>query len=112
MLPALTGRLVLGLDAAARSVRVARRRFAGELGALVEIAPHRQFSGRRAGPVSLLITGVAAVETRGHAALALRARAFRIDQRLHFIAPAIAFRTLADAAQVVQGAEDFRKPRQ
>src|SRR5581483_8321262 len=93
-------------------VRVARGEVARNLGAFVDIAADRDQRGRRAGPVGLLETVIAAVETGDHARAAVAARRLRVDQRLHLVAPFGAFIAAADAAQIMQRAEDFCEPLQ
>src|SRR5581483_8272827 len=93
-------------------VRVARGEVARNLGAFVDIAADRDQRGRRAGPVGLLETVIVAVETGDHARAAVPARRLRVDQRLHLVAPFGAFIAAADAAQIMQRAEDFGEPLQ
>ena len=66
----------------------------------------------RAGPVRLLESIVAAIEAGDDTAAAFARRRLRIDQRLHLVAPFLAFVGTADAAQIVKAAENFREPLQ
>src|SRR6202040_2998379 len=77
------------------------------LRAFLDVAADRDGSCRRAGPVGLLKTVIAAVEARDHAGAAVARGGFGIDQRLHFVAPFGAFIGAANAPQIVQGAEDL-----
>src|SRR3569833_398358 len=94
------------------SVRVACGEVAGDLGAFVHIATNRHQRRRRAGPVGLLEAVIAAVEAGDHAGAALACGRLCVDQRLHLVTPFVAVIIAADAAEVVQGAEDFGQPLQ
>src|SRR5260221_428056 len=65
-----------------------------------------------AGAVALLVAAVTAIEARDHAQPPVPARGFGIDDRLHLVAPLLAFVGAADIAQVVQGAENLGEPLQ
>src|SRR3954465_5450906 len=97
---------------AAVSVRVTRREIARDLGAFLDIAADRHRRGRRAAPVGLLKTVIAAVEAGDHAGAAFAGGGFGIDQRLHLAAPFVALVGPADAAQIVQPTENLRQPLQ
>ena len=62
--------------------------------------------------VGLLKAVIAAVEAGDHAGAAVAGGGFGIDQRLHLVAPFRPFIGAADAAQIVQRAEDFGQPLQ
>src|SRR5262245_35504323 len=93
-------------------VRVPRREVARNLDAFVDVALDRDGRRRGAGAVGLLESVIAAVEGCDHAGAAVAGRRLRVDQRLHLVAPFQAFIAAADAAQIVQGAEDFGEPLQ
>src|SRR3972149_4813866 len=68
--------------------------------------------GVGAAPIGLLVGEIAAIEARDHPAATLGPGLLGFDQVVHLAAPAAAFgRRAAERAQIVQGAEDFRKPR-
>src|ERR1700719_230782 len=94
----------------ALSLRVACSYVANELGPFLQIAADDQVRRRRTGAVGLLIAAVAPVEACYHPRAALGLRSFGVDQGLHLVAPLLAFIGPADAAQIVQGTENFRKP--
>ncbi|GCC45064.1 hypothetical protein chiPu_0028816, partial [Chiloscyllium punctatum] len=96
----------------ARSVGIAGRQVARDFRAFLDVAADRDGSCRRAGPVGLLEAVVAAIEARHHARPAVARGGFGIDQRLHLVAPFGALVGAADAAQIVQGAEDLGQPLQ
>src|SRR6266571_1288279 len=77
--------------------------------ALVEVAANGEIGGRRAGPVGLLKAAIAAVEARRQALPPLAARRLGLEQRLHLVAPDLALVGAAQAAQVMQCAEDLGK---
>src|SRR5665213_2585861 len=85
---------------------------ARNLGAFLDVAADRDRGRRRAGPVGLLETIIAAVEARDHAGAAVARGGFGIDQRLHLVAPFAALIAAANAPEVMQGAEDFGQPLQ
>src|SRR5581483_630914 len=89
------------------SVRIAGRQVARDFGALVDVAADRDEGGRGAGAVGLLEAVIAAVEARDHAGAAVAAWRLGIDQCLHLVAPFAAFIAAADAAQIMQRAEDL-----
>src|SRR6266545_3465740 len=90
-----------------RSVRIARGHFARDLGTFLEIAANDHLGRRRARAVALLIAAVAAIEARDHAQAPLPARGLGVDDRLHLVAPLLAFVGATDVAQIMQGAEDL-----
>src|SRR5581483_7653084 len=94
------------------SVGIAGRQVTRDLRAFIDVAADRDQGGRGAGAIGLLETIIAAVEARDHAGAAVAGRRFGVDQRLHFIAPFAAFIAAADAAQVMQRAEDLGQPLQ
>src|SRR5947209_9534378 len=89
------------------SVRVTRREIPRNLRAFLDVAADRHRRGRGAASVGLLEAIVAAVEAGDHAGAALARGRFGIDQRLHLAAPFVALVGPADAAQIVQPAEDL-----
>src|ERR1700712_4129089 len=93
-------------------IRVTRRQIARDLRAFLDVAADRYRGGGGAGAVGLLKTVIAAVEAGDHAGAAVAGRGFGIDQRLHLIAPFGALVGAADAAQIVQRAENFGQPLQ
>src|SRR5712675_2611387 len=93
-------------------VGVAGGQIPRDLRAFVDVSADRDGGCRRAGPVGLLEAVIAAVEARDHAGAAVARGGFGIDQRLHFVAPFWAFIGAANAAQIVQGAEDLGQPLQ
>src|SRR5919201_1804680 len=96
----------------ARSVRITRGHLARDLRALLEVAANDQLRRRRARAVTLLIAAVTAIEARDHPQPPVPARRLGVDQRLHLVAPLLAFVGAADVAQIVQGAEDLGEPLQ
>src|SRR5215469_796364 len=93
-------------------IRVAGGDVAGDLGAFFQIAVDNGVGGRRAAAIGLLKTSIAAIETRDHLLAAGSARRFGVDQRLLLRAPFLAFVAVANAAQEMECAEDFRQPLQ
>ena len=93
-------------------VRVPRGQIARDFRAFLDIAADRDRGRGRAGPVGLLEAVIAAVEAGDHAGAAVAGGGFGVDQRLHLVAPFRAFIGAADAAQIVQRAEDFGQPLQ
>src|SRR5579859_1552041 len=93
-----------------RSIAIARRDFAGDLRALLKVAADGEVGGRRAGAVGLKIGPVAAVEMGDELGAPLPRWRFGVEQRLHLGAPLVALIGAADAAQVLQAAEDLGKP--
>src|ERR1700676_3721897 len=85
---------------------------ASDLGALFEIAANDEVGRGRARPVALLEAAIAAVEARDHLIVAAARRRFGVDQRLRFGAPFLSFGVVANAAQEMQRADDFRQPLQ
>src|SRR5262249_3956435 len=94
------------------SVGITRGHLARDLGTLFEVAANDQLRRRRARAVSLLIPAVTAIEARDHPQPPVPARRLGVDQRLHLVAPLLAFVGAADVAQIVQGAEDLGEPLQ
>ena len=95
-----------------RLIRVTRRQIARDLRAFLDVAADRHRGGGRAGAVGLLKTVIAAVEAGDHTGAALAGGGLGVDQRLHFVAPLRPLVGAADAAQIVQRAEDFGEPLQ
>src|SRR4029079_4093959 len=93
-------------------VRVTCRQIARDLRAFLDVAADRDGGGGRAAPVGLLKAVIATVEAGDHAGAALAGGGFGVDQRLHLAAPFVALVGPADAAQIVQPAEDLRQPLQ
>src|SRR5262249_21087960 len=62
---------------------------------------------RRAGAIALLVAAIAAIEAGDHTHAPLAARGLGVDERLHFVAPFLAFIGAANIAQIVQRAEDL-----
>src|ERR1700759_240951 len=93
-------------------IRVARGEVAGDFGAFLDIPADRYRRGRRAGAVGLLKAVIAAIKARDQPGAAIAARGFGVDQGLHLVAPFRAVIGAADAAQIVQRAEDFGEPLQ
>src|SRR5271167_2947633 len=93
-------------------VGVAGGDVAGDFRALFEVAADDDVGGWRAGPVALLEAAIAAVETCHHLIVAVAARRFGVNQGLRLVAPFRAFIVVADAAQEMQRAKDFREPLQ
>ena len=91
---------------------VARRDVAGDFGALLQITADHDVSRGRTSPVALLEAAIAAVEACDHRIVAVAGRRLGIDQCLGLGAPFLAFIRIAEAAQEVQRAEDFRQPLQ
>src|ERR1700722_4558759 len=89
-------------------IGVARGDVTGDLGALFEVAVNNDVGRRRAGPVALLEAAIAAIETGDHLVVAVARRRFGIDQRLRLGAPFLALVAIANAAQEMQRAENFR----
>src|ERR1700730_5430688 len=83
-----------------------------DLRAFLDVAADRDGSCRRAGPVGLLKTVIAAGEARDHPGAAVARGGFGIDQRLHLVAPFRSFIGAANAPEIVQGAEDLGQPLQ
>src|SRR5271166_4268031 len=96
-----------GLGLRLMSVRVARSHVANDLGAFFQVSANDEISSRRAGPVALLIAMIPAVEAGDHARSAVAAWRLGVDQGLHLVAPLLALIGAAEAAQIVQRAEDF-----
>src|SRR5262249_19930014 len=90
-----------------RSVGVARRHLAGDLGTFLEVAANDQVGGRGAGAIALLVAAIAAIEAGDHARASLAARGPGVDEGLHLVAPLLAFIGAADIAQIVQRAENL-----
>src|ERR1700722_6740326 len=90
------------------SIGVAGGNVAGDFGALIEIAVNDDVRRRRARPVALLEAAIAAIKARDHRVMAVARRRFGLDQRLRLGAPFLAFIAVADAAEEMQRAEDFR----
>src|SRR6516162_1675770 len=90
-------------------IRVAGGDIASDLGAFFQIAADDDIGGGCAVAVGLLKAAIAAVETRHHLLAAGSARRFGVDQRLGLGAPFLAFVVVANAAQEMQRAEDFRQ---
>src|SRR6185295_4337643 len=88
-------------------VCISRRQVARNFHAFVDVAADRDGRGGGAGAVGLLKAVIAAVEGRDHAGATVAGGRLGVDQRLHFVAPFQAFIAAADAAQIVQGAEDL-----
>src|SRR5262245_2630968 len=95
-----------------RSVRVAGGHLAGDLRAFLEVAANDELRRWGAGAVALLVAAVTAIEARDHAQPPVPARGFGIYERLHLVAPFLAFVGAADIAQVMQGAENLGEPLQ
>src|SRR6266436_9948469 len=93
-------------------IAVAGRDLAGDVGTLFEIAADDQIGGGRAGAVGLQVGPVAPIEVSNELGASLARRRLRIEQRLHLGTPLGALVGAAEAAQVVQAAENFGKPRQ
>src|SRR5262249_38769917 len=90
-----------------RSVGVARRHIAGDLGTFLEVAANDQVGRRGAGAIALLVAAIAAIEAGDHARAPLAARGLGVDEGLHLVAPLLAFIGAADSAQIVQRAENL-----
>src|SRR5215475_5548485 len=90
-----------------RSVGVARRHIAGDLGTFLEVAANDQDGRRGAGAIALLVAAIAAIEAGDHTRAPLTARGLGVDEGLHLVAPLLAFIGAADIAQIVQRAEDL-----
>src|SRR5580700_6644363 len=93
-------------------ISVAGGDIAGDMGALFEIALDDDAGRRRAAAVTLLEAAIAAIKARHHLIVAVARGRFGLDQRLRLVAPFLAFVAAANAAQEMQRAEDFGKPRQ
>src|SRR5262245_61510686 len=94
----------------ARSVGVARGDVPRDFRTLVEIAADGEVRGRRAGPIGLLESAITAIEAADQPLASVAARRLGIDQRLHLVAPGLAFVGAAYRAQIVQRAENFGEP--
>src|SRR5262249_4001705 len=94
------------------SVGIPSREVARNLDAFVDVAADRDGGGRAGGAVGLLEAVIAAVEGRDHAGAPVAGGRLGIDQRLHLVAPFQPFIAAADAAQIMQGAEDLGQPLQ
>src|SRR2546430_11024603 len=90
-----------------RSVGIALGHCARDFGTCLQMAANDHLGRRRARAVALLIAAVAAIEARDHAQAALAARGLGVDDRLHLVAPLLAFVGATDVAQIMQGAEDL-----
>src|SRR6516162_9641681 len=93
-------------------VCVVRSDIAGDLGAFFHIAADDDVGRRRANVIGLFKTAIAAIEARDHLLAAVSARRFGIDQGLRLAPPFLAFAAVADAAQEMQRAQNFRQPLQ
>src|SRR4029077_9157634 len=93
-------------------IGVARGDLAGDMGTLFQIAADDDAGRRRAAAVALLKTAIAAVEACHHLIVAVAGGRFGLDQGLRLVAPFRPFIAAAQAAQEMQRAEDFGKPRQ
>src|SRR5580704_311562 len=91
-------------------IGVAGGDLAGDAGAFFQITADDDSGRRRAGAVALLEAAIAAVEARHHLVMAFAGRRFGLDQALRLGAPLLAFVAAADAAQEMQGAENFGQP--
>jgi hypothetical protein len=90
-------------------VPVVRIDIAGNLGAFFHIAADDDVGRGRANVIGLFKTAIAAIEARDHLLAAVSARRFGIDQGLRLAPPFLAFAAVADAAQKMQCAENFRQ---
>ena len=93
-------------------IGVAGRDFPGDFGAFFQITADGEISRRGAATVGLLEAAVAAVEAGDDTGPAFSWRCFRLDERLHFVAPFLPLFGAAKAAQIVQSAKNFRQPLQ
>ena len=93
-------------------IAVAGCDLAGDLGALFKVAADHQISRGRAGAVGLQIGPIASIEVSNEPGAPLAGRRLGIEQRLHFGAPLVPLVGTAEAAQVMQAAKDFGKPRE
>src|SRR5215813_3731304 len=93
-------------------IAVAGCDLAGDLGALFKVAADHQISRGCAGAVGLQIGPVASIEVSDEPGAPLAGRRLGIEQRLHFGTPLVALVGAAEAAQVMQAAKDFGKPRE
>src|SRR5436190_23238145 len=94
------------------SVRVTRRHLSRDFRTFFQVAANDDLRRRGAGAVAQLVAAVTAIEARDHTQAPLPARDFGIDDRLHLVAPLLAFVGAADIAQVMQGAENLGEPLQ
>src|SRR4029077_952158 len=99
-------------ECAVNLIRIARGEVARDFRAFLDIAADRDGSRGRAGPVGLLKAVIAAMDAGDQACASLAGGGFGVDQRLHLVAPFRAFIGAANAAQIMQGAEDFGEPLQ
>src|SRR4029079_2414973 len=88
-------------------IGVAGGDIAGDPGPFVEVAPYGDVGWRGAAPTGLLNTAITPVEARHHLLFAVAGRSLCLDQSLHLSAPPFPIFGIADAAQVVEGAEDL-----